>query len=158
MIKICAACGRAFESAYPKAVTCGRPECRKAHRKAYDRERNRQRSQDKPKPAKPTVPPGERACRRRKMDEMPICYPCEGECDTCGWNPEVERERLKALRVPGLKPCPMCAGAAAYEYSAALLSEHVRARCAVCKLSTAWYDDVFGAAGAWNKRREEREP
>ena len=62
-----------------------------------------------------------RACfdKSRRMKEIPCEYN-EGvfcitrNCDTCGWNPEVEKKRKERLEKEHgraeLKPCPFCGG------------------------------------------------
>lgn len=44
------------------------------------------------------VPKSERPCLERNMEAKLICEPREGDCEKCGWNPEIERERMERIR------------------------------------------------------------
>lgn len=44
------------------------------------------------------VPKSNRPCLKREMAVEITCTPIEGDCERCGWNPEVERERLERIR------------------------------------------------------------
>lgn len=98
--KTCIVCGKAFCNSHPQAKTCS-PWCSKVLRNTADKERRAildamRSTETKPEPERRREQ--NPACKNRKMEPAPDCQPYEGDCAKCGWNPEVERERIEKLR------------------------------------------------------------
>lgn len=87
----CAVCGRLFASPYPQTRTCS-DACRQIWSARWH---SKYIKNYVPPEGRKAVKANKRACLKRKMEVPLMCHPLEGDCDKCGWNPKVERERIR---------------------------------------------------------------
>lgn len=98
---ICPICGKEFEKAAPKQVTCGDPKCRKEHKRLYNVEYQRRRRQANPKAVREYNRQWMAKARKDLRDSKPPKEVVEARADTIVGDGYAERQKAKTLAMAG---------------------------------------------------------